>query len=369
MTNLESDEFSVVSNLLLTRIAGGTRRNSRFAKPSVRFSRGFLEFRNHREIRGHPRSHVKHRDFSFGIRDGRDFRSEDAGGVPTMIRVLMALGLICLWTSAATAQSCCRAVVSTDGQTVVYVAGEIVEGDDVRFAAFLRAHPDTAAVGLNSPGGAVVPALAIGRLIRRHHLDTSTGYEQLCASACALIWLAGENRIAWAKSSIGFHAASNIVTGREGLGSALVGKYLGELGFSDDAIMWMHQQDAAHLNFLNPAVAQRLGIDMVVVGADRQVTKRIANGHISMPVGESTELARPSEPSNESTLPNTCDRLWAARNWIFKQAGYCFSTPLAIRAFGNEGCHYARQEDVPLSGDARARIAQIRLAETANGCK
>ena len=63
---LESAEFSVVSNLLLTRVAGGTRRQHRFTTPQ-RFSRGFLKFRNHREIRPHARSRAKRRDSGFGF--------------------------------------------------------------------------------------------------------------------------------------------------------------------------------------------------------------------------------------------------------------------------------------------------------------
>jgi hypothetical protein len=60
---LESAEFSVVSNLLLTRVTGGIRQQTAVLPTSRRFSRGFLEFRNHREIRGYPRKPTKYRDF------------------------------------------------------------------------------------------------------------------------------------------------------------------------------------------------------------------------------------------------------------------------------------------------------------------
>lgn len=44
-----------------------------------------------------------------------------------------------------------------------------------------------------------------------------------------------------------------------------------------------------------------------------------------------------------------CDQLWYQRNSIFKAAGYCFQTPRGIRVFGNAGCRYDNQYDVPLS--------------------
>ncbi|WP_244424050.1 YARHG domain-containing protein [Methylobacterium sp. GXF4] len=43
-----------------------------------------------------------------------------------------------------------------------------------------------------------------------------------------------------------------------------------------------------------------------------------------------------------------CEELWSERNAIFKAAGYCFRTPQAIQAFGNAGCQFDDEADVPL---------------------
>jgi hypothetical protein len=48
-------------------------------------------------------------------------------------------------------------------------------------------------------------------------------------------------------------------------------------------------------------------------------------------------------------VAQSCQELYAQRNAIFKGAGYCFGTPRGIRHFGNAGCQYDRQADVPLS--------------------
>ena len=66
---------------------------------------------------------------------------------------------------------------------------------------------------------------------------------------------------------------------------------------------------------------------------------------------------------------DTCFRLWVARNSIYKAKGYCFKTRRAIRYFGNAGCTYDYEGDVPLSRRDRARIADIQAEERALGCR
>ena len=63
-----------------------------------------------------------------------------------------------------------------------------------------------------------------------------------------------------------------------------------------------------------------------------------------------------------------CDELWGERNAIYKDAGYCFRTERAIRAFGNSGCKYDELADVPLSARQRADIADTQRQERENGC-
>jgi hypothetical protein len=64
----------------------------------------------------------------------------------------------------------------------------------------------------------------------------------------------------------------------------------------------------------------------------------------------------------------SCHDLWVERNSYYKEAGYCFKTARAIRYFGNAGCIYDNEADVPLSPSVRRRIAQIVRLERALGC-
>lgn len=63
-----------------------------------------------------------------------------------------------------------------------------------------------------------------------------------------------------------------------------------------------------------------------------------------------------------------CDELWAERNAVFHDAGYCFKSPKAIKAFGNAGCQYDEIADVPLSERDRQKVDEIKRDERRNDC-
>lgn len=65
----------------------------------------------------------------------------------------------------------------------------------------------------------------------------------------------------------------------------------------------------------------------------------------------------------------SCQDLWVERNSYYKDAGYCFKTSRAISYFGNGGCIYDIEADVPLPRGIRARIAEITRMERRNGCR
>jgi PAN domain/YARHG domain len=77
----------------------------------------------------------------------------------------------------------------------------------------------------------------------------------------------------------------------------------------------------------------------------------------------------PSPPGPPEPSSSSCDQLWVARNSIYKMRGYCFKTQRAISRFGNAGCIYRNENDIPLTPADRAQIAQIRAQERAMGCQ
>ncbi len=65
----------------------------------------------------------------------------------------------------------------------------------------------------------------------------------------------------------------------------------------------------------------------------------------------------------------SCGELRYERNKVYKRAGYCFHTPDMIRAFGNAGCMYDNEADVPLSEEGRQEVAKITRMEREAGCR
>jgi len=118
---------------------------------------------------------------------------------------------------------------------LIVLNGPIKDGDDARFRD-IAASAGKAVVLLNSEGGSVAPALEMGRTIRLKGLSTSVPPDTLCASACALIWLAGSPRFLNETSHIGFHASYTLTEGKpseSGVSNALVGAYLNQIGLPE----------------------------------------------------------------------------------------------------------------------------------------
>ncbi len=65
----------------------------------------------------------------------------------------------------------------------------------------------------------------------------------------------------------------------------------------------------------------------------------------------------------------SCGDLWYHRNAIFKTAGYCFHSAQGIQTFGNAGCQFDDEADVPLSSRQREDIAEIQRQERYRGCQ
>lgn len=77
----------------------------------------------------------------------------------------------------------------------IAVTGDIVAGDDVRLVRFFQtAGLDIRGIALDSYGGDVMTAVAMGRAINRLGLGTVVMPGRQCNSACFFVWAAGAPR-------------------------------------------------------------------------------------------------------------------------------------------------------------------------------
>lgn len=81
--------------------------------------------------------------------------------------------------------------------------GEVTFGLTKRLAILLKEHPNVTRLDLSSPGGLIYEARGTAKLIQQHRLATTA--QSLCASACTLIFAAGEHRKLGPQGSLGFH--------------------------------------------------------------------------------------------------------------------------------------------------------------------
>ena len=86
------------------------------------------------------------------------------------------------------------------------LTGTLDVGSAERFASEIAERGEyVQTVVLDSPGGSVVDALAIGSLIHQKGLATKVAAGSLCASSCPIIFASGAERIASPEAAIGVH--------------------------------------------------------------------------------------------------------------------------------------------------------------------
>lgn len=75
-------------------------------------------------------------------------------------------------------------------------------------------------------------------------------------------------------------------------------------------------------------------------------------------------------PTNASSIESmTCDQLWFARNQVFHDHGYCFSSARGMAAFSNASCDpKITGSDIPLTSIERDLVFRIQARERQLGC-
>jgi hypothetical protein len=150
-----------------------------------------------------------------------------------------------------------------DQLDLITITGEIQSGDELKFKQLSLAY-NKAVVALDSPGGSLIPALEIGKVIKINEHPTVVVDGSICTSACALIWVAGSTKYLSRAGRIGFHASYKDQAGRKvetGVGNALVGHYLGLLNLPEKAVVFATAASPTEILWLNETNMNRAGID------------------------------------------------------------------------------------------------------------
>jgi len=134
---------------------------------------------------------------------------------------------------------------------VLSAIGTIDLGSAKRFAAELEARGEyVTTVTLNSPGGTLSDAMAMGAAIRELGLGTRVVDGALCASSCPLLFAGGATREAGAQAAIGVHQFYAVTGEAAAPGQAMsdaqkttarITRHLSDLGV--DPALWLHALD------------------------------------------------------------------------------------------------------------------------------
>ena len=210
----------------------------------------------------------------------------------------------------------------SDGVDYISIEGDIEESDVAHFQR-LAVASETAVVVLGSPGGALSPALEIGKIIRLKGFGTYVPSGVECTSSCALIWVSGQPRMLSRTSRIGFHASYTVEGGRQlesGVGNAMVGRYLTLLNLSERAVIFATSASPDRVEWVNPNDGLSSGIEFTII-EDTSETEPSADTEVS---------------SSSSPIIANNDFSWSGGGWsVYSDANRagCFT----VISFSSEG--------------------------------
>lgn len=227
------------------------------------------------------------------------------------LRIVFTAALLLSFSVAARCDLTYEPGRTEDGLSYLVVHGSFTKGDDLsEFTAAVRAANPTV-VTFNSPGGNVIKAMELGRLIRAFELNTLQFRELECASACALAFLGGVVRIAL-PGSIGVHRASfadghqmsadDAVSSVQAM-TAEVMSYMYSMGADPGLLQLSLRYDASDMRYLSGSEMQQFK----VVTHAGDIPTESPSPQYTPPTAPSPEVARapsaPARPADLLTIP------------------------------------------------------------------
>ena len=225
--------------------------------------------------------------------------------VPRSFKAVLNLAaVLSFWSTSALAANITLAPWGDDpAHSIVAIEGDLEVGDHVKFRTQVG-RLTKAVVVFNSRGGNLLAGIEIGKTIRLKSFATAVLDDFRCASACAFAWLGGSPRFMARGAQIGFHAAYTEKAGRaseSGVGNALLGSYLTQIGLSENAVVYITQAAPTAMTWLNLRDAKQIGIEVLPFEPPPSTQKR-DEVHIQVQVIEDLQLREQPDPRARNIL-------------------------------------------------------------------
>jgi hypothetical protein len=205
-----------------------------------------------------------------------------------------------------------KSTTLNDGRLVISISGELADGDTDAFKAAVKSANDggkfVGSVRLDSKGGSLFEGSQLAQIVKFAKMATNVGQGATCASACFLIFAAGQTKFANYTAQIGVHGASD-QTGREtvqsGAATVSMARIAKDLGVPAGIIGRMVVTPPDDMVWLSPADLQSMGTTMV--GKPSQVPPPTANMN-QLPPGPPTNLSPKEKASAVATWDEIVDK-------------------------------------------------------------
>lgn len=106
---------------------------------------------------------------------------------------------LCLISFAADCAEFSYGNTSLPGKKMIQLSGPIEKGDSEKLLALIKSDPvsffQTDTIDLSSPGGSVEEALKLAKVIESSALAVLVNTDDICASACFLLYVSGQERM------------------------------------------------------------------------------------------------------------------------------------------------------------------------------
>jgi hypothetical protein len=172
------------------------------------------------------------------------------------------------------------------GGVIIQISGQVTPGDAGVFTSAVKlanaAGKVIESVQLNSTGGSLLEGVRLAGAIREAKISTAVGQGAVCASACFLIFAAGDPKFVGDGARIGVHKASE-KGGREttlsGAATESMAHFAKELGVPTSIISRMVKTPAKQIGWLDTQDLKSMGVSLVGLPAQ---TRQVATDGLSI---------------------------------------------------------------------------------------
>jgi hypothetical protein len=186
-----------------------------------------------------------------------------------------AFAIVLGWAAFAQPAQAADIATSTPkaGKIIVTLTGDIVDGDAEKVRRLIESAQDRGGlvygIRLDSIGGKLMEAVKIADIVHAVSIATAVDEAAECASACFIIFAAGNGKFAHYGARIGVNGASGVSNeaGRESVQSdaiiAVIARLFREMDVPRDIIGRMVVTPSQQMMWLTPDELRSMGVTMV----------------------------------------------------------------------------------------------------------